>query len=442
MANSFSKEERVAFENLLEGFQDALVLSRNVSIYNTDQTTMERTRDVIWRPQPYISTSISNAGAGQNLSSLNGYKAFTQLAVPSSINQTRTVGWEMTALELRDALQEQRLGSSAKQKIASDINVAVNTVAANFGSLVVTRNTAAGATSGFDDVAQCEAIFNETGVMDGDRYLALNTRDYNGLAKDLSIATRSFGNQKSDKAYERAYVGMVASFDTYKLDYAPRLAAAAGTAKTIDLSAGGGNLYTPAATDANGNNVDNRTQVVTLNNNTGIAVGDCFTIADVAAVHLITKVSTGRSKTFRVVGTQTDGLSTGVGANQIRISPPLVTPQKSGATEACSQYQNCVITTPAAGKAISFTNTTAAGVNCFWHKDAIEILPGRYAIPSDGGVAVMRGSTDQGLELVMTKRFDQDTLTTKYRIDTLFGVVNKQPEMSGIILFNQSASTP
>ena len=50
----------------------------------------------------------------------------------------------------------------------------------------------------------------------------------------------------------------------------------------------------------------------------------------------------------------------------------------------------------------------------------------------------MRGSTDQGLELVMTKRFDQDSLLTKYRIDTLFGVVNKQPEMSGIILFNQS----
>jgi len=440
MANSFSKEERVAFENLLEGFQDALVLSRNVSIYNTDQTMMERTRDVIWRPQPYISTSMSNIYAGTNLQIAGGYKAFTQLAVPSSINQTRTVGWEMTALELRDALQEQRLGSSAKQKIASDINVAVNTVAANFGSLVVTRNTAAGATSGFDDVAQCEAIFNETGVMDGDRYLALNTRDYNGLAKDLSIATRSFGNQKSDKAYERAYVGMVASFDTYKLDYAPRLAAAAGTAKTIDLSVNNNaNLYAPLATDGSGNNVDNRTQVVTLNNNTGIAVGDCFTIADVAAVHLITKVSTGRSKTFRVVALEG---STGVGANQIRISPPIVTPQKSGATEACSQYQNCVITTPAAGKAISFTNTTAAGVNCFWHKDAIEILPGRYAIPTDGGVAVMRGSTDQGLELVMTKRFDQDTLTTKYRIDTLFGVVNKQPEMSGIILFNQSANTP
>ena len=69
MSNSFSKEERVAFEDLLEGFQDALVLSRHVNIYNTDQTMMERANNTIWRPQPYIAQSISstpgNSIAGQ-----------------------------------------------------------------------------------------------------------------------------------------------------------------------------------------------------------------------------------------------------------------------------------------------------------------------------------------------------------------------------------------
>ena len=44
MANAFSKEERVAFEDILEGFQDALVLSRNVSVYNTDSEMMERAK--------------------------------------------------------------------------------------------------------------------------------------------------------------------------------------------------------------------------------------------------------------------------------------------------------------------------------------------------------------------------------------------------------------
>jgi hypothetical protein len=29
-------------------------------------------------------------------------------------------------------------------------------------------------------------------------------------------------------------------------------------------------------------------------------------------------------------------------------------------------------------------------------------------------------------------------MKTKYRLDTLFGVVNKQPEMSGVIMFSQT----
>ena len=66
MANSFSKEERVAFENILEGFQDALVLSRNVAVFNTDQTTMERTNNVMWRPQPYIATSYAGTDMTTN----------------------------------------------------------------------------------------------------------------------------------------------------------------------------------------------------------------------------------------------------------------------------------------------------------------------------------------------------------------------------------------
>ena len=432
MPNSFNKEERVAFENLLEGFNDALVLSRNVSIYNTDQTMMERTNNVIWRPQPYIATSISTAGVGTNITGVGGYSSYTQLAVPASINQTRTVAFELNAQELRDALQEQRLGNSAKQKLASDINVSVLNIAANQGTLVVKRTTAAGASSGFDDVAQCEAIFNEQGIMDGDRYLALNTRDYNGLANDLAKASRSFGNQKSDKAYERAYVGMVASFDIYKLDYAVRVGAAAGSGITINTTDVGAQYYIPKAistspTTSERLNVDNRFQTVTVSSTTGVAAGDAFTIAGINAVHHITKGDTGQLKTFRVISV--------TNSTQMVISPPLITNQVANAASA--QNQNCVANTKSATAAIVFLNTAAAPVNCFWHKDAIEILPGRYSLPDNAGVAVMRGSTDQGLELVMTKRFDQDTLTTKYRVDTFYGVVNKQPEMSGIILFNQ-----
>ncbi len=425
MANSFSKEERVAFENILEGFHDALVLSRNVGIYTTDQVMMERTNDVIWRPMPYISTSVSVA-PGTDIASVGGYDDYTQLAVPSSINNYKTVPFQMNSLELRDALQEDRLGAAAKNKLASDINVAIMSTAALQGTLVVKRTAAA---SGYDDVAQADAIMNEQGVPDYDRTLALSSRDYNGMANDLSKASRSFGNEKSDSAYERSRVGMVAGFDTLKLDYANRLTAAAGTGLTISTQDGATNYLVPAATQAvtgGTTNVDNRYQTVTLPSTTGVAAGDCFTIAGVEAVHHITKQSTGQLKTFRVISV-TNGTT-------MVISPGIISNQV--ASDASAQYQNCIVT-PSASAAIVFLNTTTAYANPFWQRDALELLPGRYAVPSDAGTAVMRGTTDNGIELVMQKFYDINTMTTKYRCDTLFGVVNKQPEMSGIMLFGQ-----
>ena len=421
MANAFSKEERVAFENLLEGFQDALVLSRNVSIYNTDQTMMERTNNTIWRPQPYISRSYSGTDMTSN------FLDYTQLAVPATIGFNQSVPWIMTATELRDALQEQRLGDSAKQKLASDINVAVLNVASAQGTLVVKRLSAA---TGFDDVAQCEAIFNEQGVNFDSRYLALSTRDYNGMANNLAGRQTLAG--KALTAYDRAYIGQVASFDTFKMDYANRIGAAAGSSITIDTRDSANNYQIPKAvtsspTTAERLNVDNRYQTVTVSSTTGVAAGDCFTIAAVNAVHHITKGDTGQLKTFRVISV--------TNSTQMVISPGIVSNQVPAAASA--EYQNCVVNTKASNSAIVFLNTAAAPINCFWQKDAIEILPGRYAVPSDAGANVMRASTDQGIELVMQKQYDINTMKTRYRLDTLFGVVNKQPEMSGIILFGQ-----
>lgn len=422
MSNAFNKEERVAFELLLEGFHDGLVMSKNVATYQTDQVTMERTSDTIWRPQPYISQSFDGTDQTAN------FKEYTQLSVPARLGFSKSVPWTLTAKELRDALQEQRLGESARQKLASDINVAVMRTAALYGSLVVKRTSAA---TGFDDVALCEAIMNEQGVNVEDRYLALSTRDYNGMAGNL--ASRQTMQGKPVTAYERAFVGQVASFDTFKLDYSYRLQAAGGGAGlTINTLDAGAQYYIPKATTTavtgEVGNVDNRFQQVTISSTAGVAAGDCFTITGVNAVHHITKQDTGQPKTFRVVSVDSGTTMT--------ICPPIISNQV--ANDSSATYQNCVVNTKASNSAIVFLNTVAASANPFWFKDSIELIPGRYAVPTDAGTAVMRASTDQGIELVMQKWYDINTMKIKYRLDTLFGVVNKQPEMSGIILFGQS----
>lgn len=415
--SDFSKEERVAFEDILAGFEDALVISRNVATYRVDDVTSERSNDIIWRPMPYIAQSFDGTDQTSN------FVDYTQLSVPAALGYKKSVPWIMTSEELRDKLQEGRLGDAAKQKLASEINVAVTNVASLQGTLVVDVATAA---TGFDDVAEFEAAMNEIGVPQMDRYAALSTRDYNDMASNL--ADRGTVQGKVLTAYERARIGMLASFDTYKLDYAYRLAA--GTASGITVN-GANQYYTPQATStaATGetSNVDNRYQTLAITATGTLAAGDCFTIAGVNSVHMITKADTGQLKTFRVI--------TGGGTGNIVISPPIIS--GGGGTDAELQYQN-VSATPANGAAITLLNIAANYANPFWYRDCIEIRPGRHAVPTGAGAAVMRATTEQGLELVWTKFFDINTLKIKYRLDVLFGVTMLNPEMCGIALFSQT----
>ncbi len=425
MTNEFSKQETVAFEELLMGFDDELVLSKMVGVYTTDQKMMERSNDTVWRPVPYIATSF-NGPAGTDISAL--YQDVTELSVPATIGFNKTSAWKMDALELRDALRTERFGKAAKQKLSSDVNVALMNMAANEGTLVVKRT---GAAAGFADVAAIDKVMNEQGIGMDERYLCLSSGDYNNMAADLA-GRGTLNAPKTLTAYERARIGMVASFDTYKLDYANRIAVAAGV--TVTMSAAD-QYYTPLAaqsTTAGEVNVDNREQTISIAVSSGtVAVGDCFTIAGVYAVHHITKLDTGELKTFRVMELVTGAGGTGT----VKISPPIVS--GGGASDVELQYKN-VTATPANGAALVFLNVAAAPINPFWHKDAMEILPGRLAIPKDSGVTAIDGVTKNGIQLVLSKQWDINVNKNSYRMDCLFGVASLNREMMGIEIFSQT----
>lgn len=419
MANEFSKEERVAFDELLMGFQDLLTLSPHVKVYNRDQVQMERSGDTIHRPIPYIAVD-QDGTPGVTVT----YDSNTQLTVPVSINKSRAVTFSLDAKELRDMLQEQRFGDAAKQKLSSVINQNITDVVSDLGSLVIART---GAPSGYDDVAEVEAVCMEQGVPEYDMCLALNPRDYNAMSGDLANRAH-IGAQITTDAYRKAYVGQVASFETLKLNYSKRLVAAAGSGITIATTAGAAD-YTPISTDVNGNNVDNRFQSVTVSATTNVKAGDCFTIANCQSVNQITKEPTGQLKTFRVVSVDS--------GTELTITPPIVA-ASSSPTKPEEQYKNCDFAATSATAAITFINTQTAQTNLFWQKEAIEIIPGRYGLTENAGSKILRGTTDQGYEMTLMKAFNQHVLKTEYRCDVFFGVANKAPEMSGILLFGQS----
>lgn len=425
MANSFSKQEIVAFDKVLEGFEDALVISKSFGKYQLDGTLAERTGNVIWRPQPYIAQSFTGLDQSSNFA-----RNYTQLSIPTTLSYSHSVPLTLSATELRDALQEERLGQAALQRLASDINVDCSNLAALTGSIVVKRTTAA---AGFDDVAAIDTILNEQGVPMTMRKAFFSSSDYNSMASNLAARQTLAG--KTQNAYENAKIGPVAGFDAYKLDYAYRLAAA--TAVTVTITNSNALYYTPAATVASAdgltrNNVDNRFQNISIAvTSSTVKVGDAFTIAGVNAVHHITKADTGRLKTFRVTGIVSGAGGTGV----IQITPPIIS--GTGATDPELQYKN-VAAAPTNGAAITFLNTVSAPASPFWQDDCFEIMPGKYVPAPDSGMAIMSATTDSGITVTMARQGAIGDLSTKYRWDTFYGLVNKQPEMSGIEIFNQT----
>ena len=419
----FSEEEVVAFAQVLKGFEDALVLSKLVDIYPTSDEQMARSGDVIWRPMPYIMQSFDGEDQTTN------FVDPTQISVPATLGYEKSVPFKLSAKELRDQLQQNRLGRSAYQKLASDINVAVMNVLANQSTVFVKRSAAA---SGFGDISEADAAFNELGVDMNDRCIALSSRDYNDMASNL--AARQTLQGKALNAYERAYIGMNSGFETFKLDYANRLTAAAGTTVTV-TSANQRHVPQATSTAATGekSNVDNRTMTLALTVGGGaVKAGDAFTIAGVNAVHHITKEDTGQLKTFRVIEAPAGG-----GTGNYTISPPIISADGASPTAAEQQYKNCTAA-PAAAAVVTFLNTVTAAINPFWTKGAIELLPGSLEVPENSGAAVMKGSTENGIEITMMKQFGIDNRRVKYRFDAFFGVALLQPQMAGLMMFSQT----
>ncbi len=423
-ANAFSKEEVVAFETVHQGFEDMLVISERLNMFRVEGVVAERANNTIWRPQPYIARSFTGLDQSANFA-----RSYAQLSTPISIGYSHSVPLTLTALELRDALQEQRLGKAAMQRLASDVNIDVSNLAALTGSIFIKRSAAA---TGFDDVAAIDTAMNRLGIDTGDRKAFFSSGDYNNMASNL--AGRVLDNSKSLSAYERAFVGNVASIDTYKLDYAYRLTAAAGVTVTVN---GANQRYVPKATSTattgETSNVDNRYQTLAISVASGtVKVGDAFQLAGVNEVHHITKADTGSPKTFRVAAIVTGGGGTGT----IQITPPIIAADSSP-TDPELQYKN-VTATPANGAAVTFLNTVAGFANPFWAGPAICMMPGKYQPALNSGLDVMTATTKQGIPVVMARQGAIGDLSTKYRWDVYYGLSNDQPEMSGIEMFSQT----
>ena len=420
MATSFTKQEQVMFDNVIEGFDDLLVIAKGAELYDplTAQEAVNA-QDKFWLPCPMIGSSYDGFDQSSNFDGL------TQLNVPCSVGYHKSSPKTLSAKNLRNTFAMNQYGAASKQKLASDVNLALFNTAALYGSVVSKRT---GAASGYDDVADLDNRFTRIGVPQDVRMAFYAPSAMNAMAGNL--AGRSEDSSRSRDAYERAMIrGDIAGFQVFKNDQEIRLTAATGGAVLVN----GPNQYTvPAATVTSAGlteNKDNRYTDLVVDGGTyaNIKVGDAFTIDGVFEIHLITKQNTGSLKTFRVVDKPA--------ANTIRIYPAII--DAAEGSIGSKEYAN-VSNAPADNAPLTWLNIVAAPMNPFFRKESLILIPGSYSVDTEDGWMVMRATTDLGIGITYTRQGNINDLSVKARWDIDFGTALLNPEMAGVQLFGQS----
>lgn len=408
------------FDNVVEGFDDLLVIAKEASIFNMGSPQQqERMSDVIWRPMPFIAVTEDGFDQSSNFGDLTG------LSVPARIGYHKVVPKALSAKDLRDQTQLDNFGRAAKMGLASAINTALFAKVALEGAHFIART---GTASGYDDIAEADAVMTEIGAGGMERSIFLDARSYLSMASDLGA--RQTVNGTVQAAYERARLPDIAGFRTFKNDQSYRLTAAAGGATTVN---GANQYYTPVATStaATGetSNVDNRYSNLTISaaDYASIKAGDAFVIDGVYRIHQTTKQETGELQTFRVISKPSAGV--------IKVAPAIISAQ--GATDAEREYQN-VSDTPANGAAITWLNTIDGPVSPFFVRDALELIPGSFVVNPDDGWEVMQASTDLGIAITYTRQGEINDLSVKVRWEVDFGANLLNPMMAGDMMFDQA----
>lgn len=421
MANQLAKDLEIMFENYVEGFEAACVVSRNAKKFRPGDTAMQRAGDVLYRPQHYHM----NIEEGLDLSKKTP-TALVQRLVPSVFKEPKNILYTLDAREMRDPEHKTEAGRAAGMRLAAQIDSDLISMVTQRATNVVAVPDSATGSRGlalWNGAADIDATMTAIGVPQGiNRRSFWNPFNYKDLAGELGH--RAYAQGATLTAYEKAQIPPVASFDSYKTDISGRLPKAAKVEDTITLTEAP--AHKVEAKDVNGMPVDNRQGTIKISAKS-LQVGDAFTIAGVNSVHQITKDTTGQLQVFRVLAVDTAGTT-------VTISPKILPPNNTD--EASRPYAN-VDDNAASGAAITVLNKNAAPANLFWADGSVELMYGKLAFPTGQGPQVMTATTEQGATLIMSYAFDHIKGVTTARFTTLYGCSVLVPEYTGIVIAGQ-----
>lgn len=408
MANSSLKTIDIMWEAFVEKFDAMCVLSKMVDKETLAPQDLQRGGDVMYVRQNFHASTVS----GLDISAAADMDVIER-AVPLVFQDPQNVKYSMDAKEMRAEDTMRKQGEAAAAQLAAVIDTTLYNRAVDRATIAQFNTGAFSWNMG----QTAETALIQRGITSTQAKLLLNATDYQAVAADLG--GKAYMSDWSKAAYERSQVPGIGNFQTHRTDNLKNVTLR-GTVTGTTIN--GNQSHTVVAKDANGVPVDNRQMTLTVQgaNVANIKAGDTFTIANVNAVHMITKEDTGVLQTFRVLAVAGAGVT-------LTISPAIVT---------TGPYQNVTVQA-ATGAAVSFVNAATKPANLFFTGDAIQLKYSRLHFPKDQGPKVMEATTENGAPLCMSYFFNHLTGKTQFRFHTYFAAEAVDPEKIGIIVANQ-----
>lgn len=412
----------VLFENAIDTYEDQEMVLDKVNRIEPDPEKMQNAGNVVWRPVQQHAPIIdgwSMTGQEQDI---------IEETYPSLLGTPKNDFVQQRADDLRDTQFWEKRGQASGRQQATELNKQLASAMALQGSMYYSS----AATSGYDFIAEGQALMNERQGAESQRNFLLNDRDTLTFASDLAGRQTLQGRPESD-AWSKGQLGAnVAGFDVFTGSFLPNLAGGADPATTVtgdqSFAPEGGSVNTATGVVTN---VDYRIADIAVAASASYNVGDKVTFTNgattVKAVGLADKTDTGQAMTFTIVG-KPDATTIQVYPKPIALDDPALS-----ATEA--QYAN-IDTQILDTATVDRLNTDASDkTNLFWDKDAIEVISG--TIPAElfkqfDGMKVISNRMKNGQTMYMVYDGNIETMNFRYRLFTWYGITVADPSRVGV----------
>ncbi len=288
------------------------------------------------------------------------------------------------------------------------------------------------ATSGFNFIAQAQAMMDERQVSTDGRNFVLSTRDNFKFAQDLAGRQTLQGRPAS--VWESGQIGQnVASFDVYTGAYLQNQVGGADPATTVTANQSfkpeGGTVSATGVVT----NVDCRTATIPVTASAAYNIGDKVTFANggttVKALGLMDKTDTGQAMTFTIVA-KPSGTSVTVYPKPIAVDDPALS-----ALEKAYANINTRILNAATMNRINIDANALPSI--FFSRDAVEVFTGEIdarMFGDLGGKKVISSRMKSGQTVYMIYDANPTTMELSYRLFTWYGITIKNPMACGVAI--------